>query len=201
MARQKHRPKLAKKVVQLARQNVVENGFSQNISQQVRTLVEFSAKYQIQASKNWHRYLISIQWESVWSQASFSLGFGTIKFWHELRDLISWLVASDFWIDISDGWFLIFISLYAKSPNPTLSADLNGWAVRNACEKLMDRLDMMREMYGHVSWEELIKKAIFHRVDLAATGFFRSRKVDFDGKQVSSLQFTSCSVKKHHYVQ
>ena len=39
---------------------------------------------------------------------------------------------------------------------------------------------MMREMYGHVLWEELIKKA-------------RSRKVDFDGKQVSSLQFTSCS--------
>ena len=72
----------------------------------------------------------------------------------------------------------------ATATAASFSADMNGWAVKDACEKLMNRLDMMREMYGHVTWEELIKKAIFHRVDLAATGFFRSRKIDFDGKQV-----------------
>ena len=27
-------------------------------------------------------------------------------------------------------------------------SDLNGWAVRDACEKLNKRLDMMRDVYG-----------------------------------------------------
>ena len=70
----------------------------------------------------------------------------------------------------------------ANATSASFSADLNGNAVKDACDKLNKRLDTIRDVYPHLSWKELITKALFHRIDLSATGFFRSRYIDYDGK-------------------
>ena len=53
------------------------------------------------------------------------------------------------------------------------SSDLNGMAVRVACEDIRQRLSQL--LVGddiHLSWESLVKKAYFSRLDLCAHGFY-----------------------------
>ncbi|CAF4774020.1 unnamed protein product, partial [Rotaria magnacalcarata] len=52
------------------------------------------------------------------------------------------------------------------------SSDLNGMAIRIACEQIRERLDKL--LVGddaHLSWKDLVKKAYFLRIDLSAHGF------------------------------
>ena len=53
------------------------------------------------------------------------------------------------------------------------SSDLNGMAVRLACEDIRQRVNQL--LVGddiHLSWEKLVKKAYFARIDLCAHGFY-----------------------------
>ena len=53
------------------------------------------------------------------------------------------------------------------------SSDLNGMAVRIACEKIRERLNTL--LVGddaNLSWKDLVKKAYFARIDLCAHGFY-----------------------------
>ncbi|CAF1623452.1 unnamed protein product [Rotaria magnacalcarata] len=53
------------------------------------------------------------------------------------------------------------------------SSDLNGMAIRIACEQIRERLDKL--LVGddaHLSWKDLVKKAYFLRIDLSAHGFY-----------------------------
>ena len=69
----------------------------------------------------------------------------------------------------------------ANATSASFSADLNGNAVKDACEKLNNRLFPIRDVFPHVSWQELIEKALHHRVELSATGFFASNYIDYTG--------------------
>ncbi|XP_062619392.1 xanthine dehydrogenase/oxidase-like [Saccostrea cucullata] len=59
-------------------------------------------------------------------------------------------------------------------------ADLNGGAVKNACEKIKERLQVLKETMPNASWVELIKAALFSRINLSATGFYKSRDKGYD---------------------
>lgn len=67
-----------------------------------------------------------------------------------------------------------------KIPNATatvasVSSDLNGMAVKHACEQLRQRLDLLNnngQNSNIQSWQELINQAYFARVDLSARGFY-----------------------------
>lgn len=53
------------------------------------------------------------------------------------------------------------------------SSDLNGMAIRNACEQIRERLNTL--LVGddsNLSWKDLVKKAYFARIDLCAHGFY-----------------------------
>jgi xanthine dehydrogenase large subunit len=59
------------------------------------------------------------------------------------------------------------------------SADLNGGAVKNACEQILSRLrevDAGRDL----PWEELVREAYFSRVQLWAAGFYRTEGIHWD---------------------
>lgn len=59
------------------------------------------------------------------------------------------------------------------------SADLNGGAVKNACEQILNRLTEYaagREL----PWEELVREAYFSRVQLWAAGFYRTEGIHWD---------------------
>ncbi|KAM3964249.1 xanthine dehydrogenase-like [Aphomia sociella] len=72
-----------------------------------------------------------------------------------------------------------------KVPNssPTaasISSDLYGMAVFNACNILNERLTPYKSLNWEGSWEEWIAAAYLDRVNLCATGFYAAPKIEYD---------------------
>jgi xanthine dehydrogenase large subunit len=59
------------------------------------------------------------------------------------------------------------------------SADLNGGAVKDACEQVLARLREVDAGRG-LPWEELVREAYFARVQLWAAGFYRTEGLHWD---------------------
>ncbi|CAF1001889.1 unnamed protein product [Rotaria sp. Silwood1] len=76
----------------------------------------------------------------------------------------------------------------------SVSSDLNGMAVRHACEQIRQRLDtLIVDNNVHISWEDLIKQAYFARLDLCARGFYiipNMFDADFTKNQANFNYFT-----------
>ncbi|MGH3347319.1 MAG: xanthine dehydrogenase molybdopterin binding subunit, partial [Nocardioides sp.] len=71
-----------------------------------------------------------------------------------------------------------------KVPNTSATAassgaDLNGGAVKDACEQILERLERVRAGRD-LSWEELVREAYFGRVQLWAAGFYRTEGLHWD---------------------
>ncbi len=73
-----------------------------------------------------------------------------------------------------------------KVPNTSATAassgaDLNGAAIKDACDQILARLAPVRERLGaDVSWEELVRTAYHDRVQLWAAGFYRTEGLSWD---------------------
>ncbi len=87
-----------------------------------------------------------------------------------------------------------------KIPNtsPTggsISSDLNGMAIQDACKQIRQRLDSLRvDSKIDLSWEDLIKQAYFARLDLCARGFYVTPDM-FD------MDFTQNRAKYNYFTQ
>jgi len=71
-----------------------------------------------------------------------------------------------------------------KVPNTSATAassgaDLNGAAVKDACEQVMARLEAVDAGRG-LPWDELVREAYFSRVQLWAAGFYRTEGIHWD---------------------
>jgi xanthine dehydrogenase large subunit len=71
-----------------------------------------------------------------------------------------------------------------KVPNTSATAassgaDLNGAAVKDACEQVMARLSAVDAGRG-LPWDELVREAYFSRVQLWAAGFYRTEGIHWD---------------------
>ena len=68
------------------------------------------------------------------------------------------------------------------------SADLNGGAIKDACEQITHRL---REFAGDrdLPWEELVRQAYFSRVQLWAAGFYRTEGIHWDSTTMQGHPF------------
>ena len=71
-----------------------------------------------------------------------------------------------------------------KVPNTSATAassgaDLNGAAVKDACEQVLARLEAVDAGRG-LPWEELVREAYFSRVQLWAAGFYRTEGIHWD---------------------
>ena len=72
-----------------------------------------------------------------------------------------------------------------KVPNTSATAasagaDLNGGAVKNACDQIMARLAPVRAEHPDLSWDELVAKAYHQRVQLWAAGFYKTEGLSWD---------------------
>ncbi|GES98695.1 xanthine dehydrogenase [Rhizophagus clarus] len=56
----------------------------------------------------------------------------------------------------------------------SVSSDINGYAVLNACKVLSERLKPYREKMPDKSFKEIVKAAYFDRVNLSANGFYKT---------------------------
>jgi xanthine dehydrogenase/oxidase len=69
----------------------------------------------------------------------------------------------------------------ASPTGGSTGTDINGHAVRIACEKLKNRLDEFHRQHSEIkSWEELIIKANLERVQLAEYGFYNTSPLEYD---------------------
>lgn len=60
------------------------------------------------------------------------------------------------------------------------SSDLNGMAVKNACDQLNERLKPYREKFGaDAPMEKLAHAAYFDRVNLSANGFYKTPRIGY----------------------
>ncbi|XP_073502615.1 aldehyde oxidase-like [Phyllobates terribilis] len=55
----------------------------------------------------------------------------------------------------------------------SMGTDVNGMAVKSACEKLMERLKPIKEANPKGSWKDWVNEAFLQSISLSATGFFR----------------------------
>ena len=104
-----------------------------------------------------------------------------------------------------------------KVPNTSATAassgaDLNGGAVKNACEQIRDRLlavaggmlavnardvrivdgvarPLSASNEAHVKWDELVRTAYFQRVQLSASGFYRTEGLHWDSTVMQGSPF------------
>jgi xanthine dehydrogenase/oxidase len=68
----------------------------------------------------------------------------------------------------------------ASSTGASVSSDLNGYAVFNACEKINSRLQPYRDKLGPaVTFAQLAHAAYFDRVNLSANGFYKTPEIGY----------------------
>jgi len=80
-----------------------------------------------------------------------------------------------------------------KVPNTSATAassgaDLNGAAVKHACEQVKERLDAVDAGRG-LPWEELVREAYFSRVQLWAAGYYRTEGLHWDSTTMRGEPF------------
>ena len=80
-----------------------------------------------------------------------------------------------------------------KVPNTSATAassgaDLNGGAVKHACEQIQERLARVDAGRG-LDWEELVREAYFSRVQLWAAGYYRTEGLHWDSTVMQGHPF------------
>jgi len=81
-----------------------------------------------------------------------------------------------------------------KVPNTSATAassgaDLNGGAVKDACEQILTRLAPVRADAPGATWEELVSMAYFRRIQLWAAGFYRTEGLSWDATTMTGSPF------------
>eukprot|EP00117_Sycon_ciliatum_P045303 scpid12502/ scgid0301/ Xanthine dehydrogenase/oxidase; Xanthine dehydrogenase; Xanthine oxidase; Xanthine oxidoreductase len=71
----------------------------------------------------------------------------------------------------------------------SLSTDLNGGAVKNAAEKIRDRLEPFKTKNPDGSWEDWVQAAYQDKVPLSATGFYGSPLEILENGKIAFLYF------------
>ncbi|KAF4083783.1 hypothetical protein AMELA_G00121330 [Ameiurus melas] len=69
------------------------------------------------------------------------------------------------------------------------SSDLNGMAVYNACQTLLQRLEPYKAKNPMGSWEDWVKAAYFDRVNLSANGFYKTPDIGYEFETNSGRAF------------
>jgi xanthine dehydrogenase/oxidase len=77
----------------------------------------------------------------------------------------------------------------------SVSSDINGMAVRHACQQIRERLNtLLVGDNANLSWQDLVKKAYFARIDLCAHGFYAT-------PGMSSADFTQNRANFNYFTQ
>ncbi|XP_078618398.1 xanthine dehydrogenase/oxidase-like [Branchiostoma floridae x Branchiostoma japonicum] len=69
----------------------------------------------------------------------------------------------------------------------SISSDLNGMAVKIACETILQRLE---PYMGKGSWDDWVRAAYLDRVGLSATGFYRTPGIEYDMQKNEGRPFS-----------
>jgi xanthine dehydrogenase large subunit len=82
-----------------------------------------------------------------------------------------------------------------KVPNTSATAassgaDLNGAAVKDACDQILARLEPVRELLGPTAlWDDVVRTAYFDRIQLWAAGFYKTEGLSWNAAEVRGEPF------------
>jgi xanthine dehydrogenase large subunit len=82
-----------------------------------------------------------------------------------------------------------------KVPNTSATAassgaDLNGAAVKDACEQILARLEPVRTLLGPTAmWDDVVRTAYFERIQLWAAGFYKTEGLSWDATTMRGEPF------------
>ncbi|XP_072912174.1 xanthine dehydrogenase/oxidase isoform X2 [Hemitrygon akajei] len=65
----------------------------------------------------------------------------------------------------------------------SVSSDLNGMAIKNACQTLLERLEPFKATNPTGTWEQWVSAAYMERVSLSAAGFYRTPDLNYNQKE------------------
>ncbi|KAL8183689.1 UNVERIFIED_CONTAM: hypothetical protein K2H54_048750 [Gekko kuhli] len=71
----------------------------------------------------------------------------------------------------------------------SMGTDVNGMAVKDACQTLLKRLEPVISQNPNGSWKEWAKEAFEQSINLSATGFFRGYEANLDWEKGEGLPF------------
>jgi xanthine dehydrogenase large subunit len=105
---------------------------------------------------------------------------------------VAQMVADELQIDLER--VQVSATSTGKVPNtsPTAASsgtDINGEAARAACRTLKARLAPFREKFPDYSFTQLVREAYFARVQLSATGYWRTPEIHFDRESFQGEPF------------
>lgn len=119
----------------------------------------------------------------IYNDGSVLLSIGGIEMGQGLYTKMTQVASKALGVDINK----IYISEMAtdKVPNssPTaasVSSDLYGMAVLDACNTLKDRLAPYKNIKDNSTWEDWVRAAYADRVNLSVTGFYAAPKMKYD---------------------
>lgn len=136
----------------------------------------------------------------IYNDGSIHLNHGGTEMGQGLFQKVAQVAATEFGVSLDK--VKITATDTAKVPNTSATAassgtDLNGMAVKNACDRIRTRLEVfILDRFGEsdVTWakgkvhfgvheiafDELISLAYMNRVSLSATGFYKTPKIEWD---------------------
>ncbi|XP_078351392.1 xanthine dehydrogenase/oxidase-like [Oculina patagonica] len=119
----------------------------------------------------------------VYTDGSVLLTHGGTEMGQGLHTKMVQVAARSFGIPVSK--ILISETSTNTVPNtsPTAasaSSDMNGMAVKNACEQILDRIKPYQMENPKGKWEDWVRSAYFDRVNLSANGFYKVPDVGYD---------------------
>lgn len=147
----------------------------------------------------------------VYQDGSIQVNHGGTEMGQGVYQKVAQVVAEEFGVDI--GRVRITATTTEKVPNtsPTAASsgsDLNGWAARNACRAIRNRMieylcdswkvapesivfekNSVRSGAREMSFSELAKSVYMARISLSASGFYRTPKIWWDRKNATGRPF------------
>ena len=128
----------------------------------------------------------------LYTDGSVHLNHGGTEMGQGLFVKIAQIVADEFQIDFDRVH--VSATNTGKVPNtsPTAASsgtDINGEAARAACRVLKERLAPFRERLPGASFAEIVRAAYFARVQLSATGYWRTPEIHFDREKFQGEPF------------
>jgi len=128
----------------------------------------------------------------LYTDGSVHLNHGGTEMGQGLFIKVAQMVADEFQIPLER--VRVSATSTGKVPNtsPTAASsgtDINGEAARAACRVLKERLAPFREKFPDYSFAQLVRQAYLARVQLSATGYWRTPEIHFDRDRFTGQPF------------
>ncbi|XP_078536307.1 aldehyde oxidase-like isoform X2 [Lissotriton helveticus] len=131
---------------------------------------------------------------NIYLDGSVLVTHGGVEMGQGLHTKIMQVASRELRIPLSYIHFCETSTTTVPNSNPSggsCGTEVNGMAVKNACQDLMQRLEPIMTQNPNGTWEEWVKKAFDECISLSATGFFRGygREMDWEKKQGHTSEY------------